>query len=81
MLISGNSRVYGLLGDPISHSFSPLMHNTAFNKNNIDAIYVPFHVSPRELSAAVDGLRALKVAGVNVTIPHKETILPFLDEI
>ena len=81
MSISGKSRIYGLLGDPVSHSLSPLMHNTAFNKNNIDAVYVPFHVSPRELSAAVDGLRALNIAGVNVTIPHKEAILPFLDQV
>ena len=81
MSISGKSRIYGLLGDPVSHSLSPLMHNTAFNQHNIDAVYVPFHVYPRELSAAVDGLRALNVAGVNVTIPHKEAILPFLDQV
>jgi len=81
MSISGKSRIYGLLGDPVAHSLSPLMHNVAFNQRNIDAVYVPFHVSPGELSAAVDGLRALNVAGVNVTIPHKEAILPFLNEV
>ena len=81
MSISGKSRIYGLLGDPVAHSLSPLMHNTAFSQQNIDAVYVPFHVSPQQLAPAIDGLRALNVAGVNVTIPHKETILPFLDEV
>ncbi len=81
MLISGTSQIYGLLGDPVSHSLSPLMHNHAFGQHNIDAVYIPFHVLPSELSNAVAGLRALNVSGVNVTIPHKETILPFLDEI
>lgn len=81
MFLSGKSRIYGLLGDPVAHSLSPLMHNRAFLDYNIDAVYVPFHVSPRELSTAVAGLQALNVAGVNVTIPHKEAILPFLDQI
>jgi len=81
MLISGKSQIYGLLGDPVSHSFSPLMHNHAFAQYDIDAVYVPFHVSPSKLSEAAAGLRALQISGVNVTIPHKEAILPFLDEI
>jgi len=81
MLISGNSKIYGLLGDPVSHSLSPLMHNHAFKEYNIDAVYLPFHVLPSGLSKAVAGLRALNISGVNVTIPHKETILAFLDEI
>lgn len=81
MLISGKSQIYGLLGDPVSHSLSPFMHNHAFDQYNIDAVYVPFHVRPSELSNAVAGLRALNVSGINITIPHKETIIPFLDEI
>lgn len=81
MSISGKSQIYGLLGDPVSHSLSPLMHNHAFKEYNIDAVYLPFHVLPSGLSKAVAGLRALNISGVNVTIPHKETILAFLDEI
>ena len=81
MILSGKSRVYGLLGDPVAHSLSPLMHNQAFLKNHIDAVYVPFLVFPDDLSAAVAGLRALNIGGVNVTIPHKEKILPYLDKI
>ncbi len=81
MSISGKTKVYGLLGDPVAHSLSPLMHNHAFEKTNIDAVYVPFRVSPSSLSEAVAGLRGLNIAGVNVTIPHKEAILPFLDKV
>ncbi|MEA3545345.1 MAG: shikimate dehydrogenase [Thermodesulfobacteriota bacterium] len=81
MSISGQSRIYGLLGDPVAHSLSPTMQNHAFHVHGIDAVYVPFHVFPNDLSAAVEGLRALNIAGVNVTIPHKEKILPLLDQI
>ncbi len=81
MSLSGKSKVYGLLGDPIAHSLSPLMQNHALQSHNIDAVYVPFHVFPDDLPKAVEGLRALQVAGVNVTIPHKEAILPLLDHL
>jgi shikimate dehydrogenase len=81
MFLSGKSSIYGLLGDPVAHSLSPVMQNHAFHSYNIDAVYVPFHVVPNDLSAAVAGLRALNVAGVNVTIPHKETILSCLDQV
>ena len=81
MSLSGNSQIYGLLGDPVAHSLSPMMQNQTFQAHHIDAVYVPFHVRSDKLSAAVNGLRALNVAGVNVTIPHKETILPLLDQI
>lgn len=81
MSLSGKSQIYGLLGDPVTHSLSPLMQNHAFQAHHIDAVYVPFHVSPDNLPAAVGGLRALNIAGVNVTIPHKEAILPLLDQV
>jgi len=79
--LSGKSKVYGIFGDPVAHSLSPLMQNHAFQTQGIDAVYVPFHVLPDQLPAAVRNLRALNIAGVNVTIPHKEEILPFLDQI
>ncbi|MCK5825488.1 MAG: shikimate dehydrogenase, partial [Desulfuromusa sp.] len=80
MSLSGNSQIYGLLGDPVAHSLSPLMQNQTFQKHHIDAVYVPFHVTPKDLPAAMSGVRALNIAGVNVTIPHKEKIIPFLDQ-
>jgi shikimate dehydrogenase len=79
--VSGKTRVYGIIGDPVAHSLSPLMQNRAFQAQGIEAVYVPFHVTPEQLPAAVDGLRALGVAGWNVTVPHKEAVLPLLDEV
>lgn len=79
MQINGVTHVYGIIGDPVAHSLSPLMQNTAFAARNIAAVYVPFHVISSELAKAISGMRALDVKGLNVTIPHKECVLPFLD--
>ncbi|BAF59310.1 MAG: shikimate dehydrogenase [Pelotomaculum sp.] len=79
--ISGRTRVCGIFGCPVEHSFSPAMQNAAFKAAGLDYVYVPFLVRPGHLQAAVEAVRALDMAGVNVTIPHKETVLSFLDEI
>jgi len=81
MVITGKSCVYGILGDPVAHSLSPLMQNYALQHHHIDAAYLPFHVLPHDLAKAVAGLRAVNVAGFNLTIPHKETIIPLLDQV
>ncbi|WJV31552.1 shikimate dehydrogenase [Rossellomorea sp. AcN35-11] len=60
---------------------SPLMHNSAFRECGIDASYVKFHVKKEELSEAIGGIKALGIKGVNVTVPHKEHVMPLLDEI
>ncbi|QQZ10794.1 shikimate dehydrogenase [Heyndrickxia vini] len=73
--------LYGVIGDPIAHSLSPLMHNDAFRSLQLDHNYYPFHVTPSHLPDAVKGMKALGVNGFNVTIPHKVTILPLLDKI
>lgn len=80
MTITGTTRIIALIGDPVSHSRSPEMHNAAFDALGLDYRYVPFHVVPSDLPDAVRGLRSLGVAGFNVTIPHKEAILPLLDD-
>ena len=80
-MIRGTTQVYGIIGDPIKHSLSPVMQNAAFAAMDMDAVYVPFHVAPQALGDAIRGLRALAVQGVNVTIPHKEAVCSFLDEI
>jgi shikimate dehydrogenase len=79
--LSGKTTVVGIIGCPVSHSLSPTMHNAAFAALGLDWVYVPFPVAPGELAAAIAGLKALGVAGFNVTIPHKVAILPLLDRI
>ena len=76
--ISGKTAVYGIIGDPIDHSLSPLIQNAAFSKMCLDAIYVPFHVTKPDLKRAVQGLVATGVRGFNVTTPHKVNIIPYL---
>ncbi|WLR44015.1 shikimate dehydrogenase [Bacillus carboniphilus] len=75
------SKLFGVIGDPISQSMSPTIHNTAFHTYQIDAHYHAFQVSKKNLKEAVEGMRALNISGFNVTIPHKESIMPFLDEV
>ncbi|MBP1930481.1 shikimate dehydrogenase [Ammoniphilus resinae] len=71
----------GVFGYPIEQSLSPIMHNQAFRALGINFSYAAFAVAPDQLEQAVNGIRALGFAGVNVTIPHKVAIIPFLDEI
>jgi shikimate dehydrogenase len=73
--------LYGVFGDPIRHSRSPIMLNRAFQACGINAVYAAFHVTPERLGAAVEGIRALGFRGVNVTIPHKVEVMRYLDEI
>ena len=73
----GTTRVYGILGDPVAHSRSPAMQNAAFAARGIDAVYVPFPVAPDDLEATMAGLHAAGVAGLNVTVPHKEAAARF----
>jgi shikimate dehydrogenase len=79
MAISGKTKICALIGDPVEHTMSPVMHNTAYKKLGLDYIYIPFRVKPKQLVQAVEGLRALNVRGFNVTIPHKVAIIPLLD--
>ncbi len=74
-------KLYGVIGAPIEHSMSPLIHNDAFHQKGYNAHYQAFHVEPKNLKEAVVGMRALGVSGFNVTIPHKEAIIPLLDEV
>ena len=73
--------LYGVIGSPIAHSMSPLIHNDAFLQNGMEAHYHAFHVEPEKLEMAVVGMRALGVGGFNVTIPYKEAIIPLLDSV
>lgn len=79
--ITGKTKVFGIFGYPVEHSASPLMHNAAFEACGLDCVYVPFPVPPGQLKAAVAGVRAMGLGGVNVTIPHKEAVAEILDDI
>lgn len=72
---------FGVFGDPIAQSKSPLMMNRAFEALGINGIYMAYHVKPHQLRQAVDGIRGLSLRGVNVTIPHKQAVMEYLDEI
>ena len=73
--------LYGLLGCPVEHSMSPEMHNDLFAYYGIDGYYHAFHVEAENLGDAVIGLKALNIKGFNVTIPHKVSMMGYLDEI
>ncbi len=79
--ISGEARICGVIGDPIEHTMSPVMHNAAFEKLGLDYLYIPFRVKKEEVGKAIEGMKALNIRGLNVTIPHKVAVIPFLDEL
>lgn len=81
MAISGKTKICGIIGDPVEHTMSPAMHNAAFRETGLDYLYVPFRVKQEELGKAIEGMRALNIKGLNVTIPHKVAVIPFLDEL
>ncbi|MEK3766484.1 MULTISPECIES: shikimate dehydrogenase [unclassified Solibacillus] len=72
---------FAVIGDPIAQSKSPEMHNAWYEEENVDAAYIPVHVKPEHLQQSVASFKLLGTSGWNVTIPHKQTIIPFLDEL
>lgn len=80
-ILDSQTVMHGVFGDPIKHSKSPIMHNRAFQELGLNAAYAAFHVGPGQLKAAVEGIRALRFRGINVTIPHKVEVMDYLDEI
>jgi len=79
--INGKTKIVGLFGYPVEHSMSPGMHNAGLVKLNLDYVYVAFNVLPDKLGEAVKSIRPLNIRGMNVTIPHKENVMRFLDRI
>lgn len=77
--IHGGTQLTGIIGDPIGHTLSPAIHNAAFQSLHLPWVYVPFRVKPADLAHAILGLQALNVVGMNVTRPHKEAVLQFVD--
>jgi shikimate dehydrogenase len=79
--VNGTTKILGIIGHPVRHSLSPVMQNAALQVCGLNYVYVPFDVVPEGLGAAVTGLKALDVAGFNVTIPHKTSIMQYLDDL
>ena len=79
--ITGHTGLVALLGSPVAHSLSPLMHNEAFRLLGLDVVYLCFDVAEGQLETVVRGLREIHIKGFNVTMPHKGHILPLLDEV
>ncbi|MBW4617762.1 MAG: shikimate dehydrogenase [Cyanosarcina radialis HA8281-LM2] len=79
-MITGKTKLLAVIGYPIAHSLSPVMHNAAIANLQLDYVYIPLAIAPENLAIAVDGLMAIELQGFNVTIPHKEAIFQLLSE-
>ncbi len=77
--IDHNTDIYGLIGNPVAHSMGPVLHNTCFQAEDINAVYLPFRVE--DISSFINGFKTLNVSGYSVTIPHKQAIMGLLDEL
>ncbi len=78
---TGRTGIFGIIGFPLKHTLSPHFQNAAFAYLGLDARYIPFEISPAELSTAFSGLKGLGARGINVTIPHKQAVLKLLDSV
>ncbi|MCX7710911.1 MAG: shikimate dehydrogenase [Clostridia bacterium] len=78
--VTGKTKVMGIIGNPIEHSFSPMLHNSISKHLGIDTVYIPFKVEKNHLESAVHGLKALNVVGFNVTVPYKKDVMKFIDD-
>jgi shikimate dehydrogenase len=81
MPISGKTRMCGVIGDPIEHTLSPTIHNSAFSHLGLDFVFLAFRVKAAELENAIRGMRSLGIQGLNVTMPHKNAVTTYLDEV
>ena len=75
-ILSGKTQLYGVIGNPIEHSLSPAMQNAAFEALQIDAVFLAFKVKKDEVENALQGMRGLGIIGFNVTMPHKNAVIP-----
>jgi shikimate dehydrogenase len=80
-MITGKTKLLGVIGHPVEHSLSPVMHNAALAKLGLDYVYLPFPIAPENLERAIAGFASIGVVGFSITIPHKQAILPLLSEI
>ena len=81
LMIKGTTQLLGVIGHPVKHSMSPVMHNAAIATLGLDYAYLPFPIAPQQLKIAVDGFAAIGLKGFNITIPHKQAIMPLLSSV
>lgn len=79
--ISGKTRLAGLYGLPTRHSISPAMHTQAFQALGIDGVYLAFDIGEKDLATSIQAIRTFQMIGVNVTMPYKRQVIPYLDEL
>jgi shikimate dehydrogenase len=81
MNITGKTKLYGVIGDPIGHTLSPAMQNAAFEALDLNCVFLAFQVAPAKVEDALLSMRILGIRGFNVTMPNKNAVVPFLDEV
>ena len=81
MNVSATTRVAAVIGSPVRHSLSPVIHNAVFEAHGDDWVYGAFEVDPQHAAAAIDAMRVLGIAGLSITMPHKEMVISALDEV
>jgi len=81
MKINGKTKILGIIGNPVEHTASPIMHNAVIKKLGLNYVYVPLKVEKNKLGVMLEAIKAANISGVNITIPFKETVIPYLDEI
>ncbi len=81
MMYNGHTRTCGLIGNPVEHTLSPLLHNYLAEETGMNMVYVPFHVETGRLEDAIKGAYALNLLGCNVTVPYKSDVIPYLVEV
>ncbi|MFX0020603.1 MAG: shikimate dehydrogenase, partial [Promethearchaeota archaeon] len=79
--VTARTKILCVIGHPIEHSMSPIMHNAAIQDLGLNFLYIAFDVAPNKLKEAIKGLKALNIKGINVTLPHKENVIKFIDEV
>jgi shikimate dehydrogenase len=80
-VINSETKIIGIIGYPLEHSLSPLLHNQASDELGLNYVYLPFSLKPDYLEDGINAIRAFNIRGVNVTIPYKEGVIPYLDEL
>lgn len=81
MDVKATTTIYGIFGHPVKHSLSPVMHNSGFQALRLNSVYVAFDIEPEKIGEATRAIRTMGIKGINITIPHKQSIIPFLDEV